>query len=64
MLFRILGALLFLFGSFTILGYLLGGAHPRTGETSFATKYNDLIAGIALFIPGLYMLVKGSDKKA
>jgi hypothetical protein len=64
-LYRVSGALFFLFGSFLTLGHLLGGNQPRPGETGLASgQYGDLIAGIPLFVGGLYILIKSSGKQA
>jgi hypothetical protein len=65
MLYRVSGTLFFLFGSFQILGHILGGEQPRAGESGFASgQYGGLITGIALCVAGLYMFVKSSSKQA
>ena len=65
MLYRVSGALFFLFGSFYILGYLIGGDTPRTGESGFASgQYGGLITGAALFAAGLYLLINGRNRRA
>lgn len=64
MLYRVCGAIFVLFGGMLTLGHLLGGTPHVTRESSFATRYNDLISGIALFVPGLYLLVRRSTKRA
>jgi hypothetical protein len=64
-LYRVSGALFFLFGSFMLLGHLMGGEQPRSGESGFASgQYGNLITGIVLGIAGLYLFVKSSNKQA
>jgi len=64
-LYRVSGALFFLFGGFLILGHILGGEQPRVGESGFASgQYGGLIAGITLSGAGLYVFVKSSSKQA
>ena len=65
MLYRVSGALFFLFGCFLTLGHLMGGDQPRSGESGFASgQYGNLITGITLGVAGLYVFVKSYNKQA
>jgi hypothetical protein len=64
MLYRVFGMLFLLFGSFLVLGHLLGGNAPRFVEGGVASEYNNLITGAVLLAVGLYACVKSSGKKA
>ena len=65
MLYRVSGALFFLFGCFLTLGHFLGGDTPRAGESGFASgQYGGLITGIVLGLAGLYIVIKTYGKQA
>jgi hypothetical protein len=64
MLYRVAGMLFFLFGCLLMLGHLFGGGSPSAGGSGFASGYNNLITGAALFAIGLFVLFKCSDKQA
>jgi hypothetical protein len=64
MFYRVCGAILFIFGSLDIFGYLVRGTPPQMVEKTFATQYGRLISGIAFCVAGLYLIAKRSDKPA
>ncbi len=65
MIYRVAGALFFIYGSFLTFGHIMGGEQPRSGESGFASgQYGNLITGITIGIAGLYVLVKSYKKQA